>query len=235
MQILGGSTKLPPLPEYELQPKPDLLPLISDKLLTLILPVVAYWTLSMLFHWIDMNDYFSHYRLHTPAEVLKRNHVSRWEVVRDVIIQQVLQIGMGTVLNMTEPDEFIGKKEYDVAVWAQRIRFAQRLIPSTLALASINAQGLSQNLAKAHPMLSGIVAGGSYPTLNQLVIRSTGIEENVPAFAGWELWLAKAIYHVIFPALQFGLAIVVLDTWQYFLHRAMHMNKWLYSTTFFIL
>ena len=183
----------------------------------------------MFFHWIDVNDYFSQYRLHTPAEVLKRNHASRWEVVRDVVLQQIIQTVVGTLLNSTEPDDMIGREQYDIAVWAQRVRLAQRLIPGLLALASINAQGLSNNLAKAHPMISGIVAGGSYPTLNRIIIQPTGVEETIPAFASWELQLAKAIYHIIVPALRFGLAIVVVDTWQYFLHRAMHMNKWLYS------
>ncbi|RZM21270.1 MAG: hypothetical protein EOO88_33820, partial [Pedobacter sp.] len=36
--------------------------------------------------------------LHTPAEVLKRNHVSRWDVFQDVIVQQVLQTFFGLVL-----------------------------------------------------------------------------------------------------------------------------------------
>lgn len=229
MQFLGNSSDLPPLPAYQLKLQPDLIPPIPDKLLTLILPVVAYWALSMLFHWIDVCDYFSRYRLHTPAEVLKRNRVSRWEVIRDVIIQQVIQTAVGILLNMTEPDEFVGKEEYDIAVWAQRIRVAQKIVPSVLALASINAQGLSNNLGKAHPMLSGVVAGGSYPTLNRIVILSSGVEKTVPAFASWENWLAKAIYYIIFPLVQFAVAILFVDTWQYFLHRAMHMNKWLYS------
>ena len=233
MQFFEGSTALPPLPDYQLKPQPNLIHPIPDKLLTLILPIVAYWVVSLFFHWIDVNDYFSKYRLHTPAEVLKRNHVSRWEVVRDVIIQQIIQTAVGTLLNMTEPDDFVGKEEYDIAVWARRIRIAQRVVPALLAVASIDAQGLSQNLAKTHPMLSGVIAGGSYPSLNSRVIWSTGIEETVPEFASWETWLAKAIYHVIFPAFQYVVAIIVVDTWQYFLHRAMHMNKWLYSESKF--
>ena len=41
---------------------------------------------------------------------------------------------------------------------------------------------------------------------------------------------AQAIYYVIIPAFQFVLAVCVVDTWQYFLHRATHMNKYLYTT-----
>ena len=228
MESLHGSA-LPPLPDYDLKPQPNLLGPIPDKFLTLLAPVIAYWVSSLLWHFIDVYDFFSRYRLHTPAEVLKRNRVSRWEVVRDVIIQQIIQTAVGTLLNMTEPDEFIGREAYDVAVWARRIRLAQGFIPGALALVSINAQGLSSNIAKSHPILSGALAGGSYPSLNRVIISSAGIEKIVPTFASWELWAAKTIYHVLFPALQFAIAIVVVDTWQYFLHRAMHMNRWLYS------
>ena len=55
----------------------------------------------------------------------------------------------------------------------------------------------------------------------------------VPTFAVWEMLAAKAIYWVVIPVFQFGLAIIFVDTWQYFLHRAMHMNKWLYSMYLF--
>jgi sphinganine C4-monooxygenase len=220
---------LPPLPEYSLAPLPPLLPPIPDKLLTLLLPIAAYWALSMLFHWIDVKDYFSKYRLHTPAEVLKRNRVTRWEVVRDVIIQQVIQTVVGTLLGMTEPDDFFGRKDYDVSVWARRIRAMQKAVPMLLSLVSINPSELANNLSGSHPTLAGAVSGGVYPLLTKIVTFADGHQEAVPAFAAWEILVAKALYWFVVPALQFGLAIFVVDTWQYFLHRAMHMNKWLYS------
>ena len=218
---------LPPLPLYQLTPLPSLLPPIPDKLLTLLLPIVAYWGLSMFFHWIDTNDYFPQYRLHTPAEVTKRNKVSRWEVVRDVVIQQVVQTAVGWVLGMTEPDDFVGKEEYDVAVWARRIRVAERAIPGLLATIGLDAKGLAKYLNPSHPTLAGVLVGGRYPTVDSMKAVGSGFQTK--SFAGWELALASAIYWVLVPILQFGVAIVVVDTWQYFLHRAMHMNKWLYS------
>ena len=221
--------ELPPLPQYQLTPLPSLVPPIPDKLLTLLLPIAAYWILSMFFHWIDTKDYFSQYRLHTPAEVLKRNHVSRWEVVRDVIIQQIIQTAVGTLLGMTEPDDFYGKDHYYVMLWGRRIRIVQRVIPGLLSLLSINAKGLADSLSGTHPMLAGALAGGLYPSLNEATTTTSG-QAPVPAFAAWEVVTAQALYWYIIPALQFGLAIFVVDTWQYFLHRAMHMNKWLYST-----
>lgn len=172
----------------------------------------------MFFHWIDTMDYFPQYRLHTPAEVLKRNKVSRWEVIRDVVVQQIVQTAVGWALGMTEPDDFFGKEQYDVAVWARRIRIAERAIPGTLALVGLDAAGLAETLMPAHPTLAGAIVGGQYKT-NE-------------GFASWEVSLAWALYWVLVPALQFLAGILVVDTWQYFLHRAMHMNKWLYSTLF---
>jgi len=229
MLVWEGQRALPPLPEYQLTPTPSLIPGISDKFLTLIAPHIAYWSLSLFFHWIDRNNFFAKYRLHTPAEVLKRNHVSRWEVFRDVVVQQVIQTGVGQILNITEPDDFSGKEEYDITVWGRRIRLAQRLIPTMLAFFGIDPAGLSRNLADSHPLASGALAGGIYPTLGQLMISADGESSFIPIFASWETQLAKALYWVIVPALQFFMAILVVDTWQYFLHRAMHMNKWLYS------
>ena len=183
----------------------------------------------MIFHWIDTKDLFSQYRLHTPAEVLKRNHVSRWEVVRDVVLQQIIQTLVGTVLGMTEPDDVYGKENYDVAVWARRIRIMQRALPGLLSLFSINANGLAKNMAGSYPTLAGALSGGVYPSLTEAVLLSNGGHVSIPSFATWELSAAKAMYWYIIPAVQFGVGIFIVDTWQYFLHRAMHMNKWLYS------
>lgn len=224
------SNELPALPEYHLTPLPPLIWPIPDKLLTLLLPIAAYWSLSMLFHWIDTKDYFPQYRLHTPAEVAKRNKVSRWEVVRDVVLQQIIQTAVGVLLGMTEPDDFFGKEKYDVAVWARSIRIAERAIPGLLASVGLDAAGLAKNLSPAHPMLAGAILGGRYPSVDSMGSVRAFSKFAVPSFANWELTLASAIYWILVPLLQFGVAILVVDTWQYFLHRWMHMNKWMYST-----
>jgi sphinganine C4-monooxygenase len=204
-----------------------LISFIPDFYLSLILPFVAYWAFSLFFHYIDVMDIWPQYRLHTPAEILKRNHVSRYEVARDVIVQQIIQTLVGAVLGLTEPEEMAGKTDYDIACWAQRLRLAQRALPQLLGLLGLNAAAISKNMSGSHPMIAAVLAGGKYPSLNMGLDVVTGVA--VPAFASWEIFTAKAIYWYIVPALQFILAILIVDTWQYFLHRAMHMNKWLYS------
>lgn len=222
---------LPPLPTYTLRTRQDLIAAVPDNILTLILPIVAYWGLSMIYHYLDVNDYFVQYRLHTPAEVLKRNKVTRWEVVRDVVIQQVIQTVAGLAFLWFDSEETVGREEYDVAVWAQRLRILQKAIPSLLALAGVDAAGLATSLSQSgYTMLAGAIAGGSYPGVTQSLVLDTGVKTVVPAFTGWELTVAGLIYWYLVPTLQFILAICIVDTWQYFLHRAMHLNRWLYVT-----
>ncbi|KAF9887380.1 hypothetical protein FE257_010235 [Aspergillus nanangensis] len=222
---------LPPLPAYTLTPRPPLLAPIPDNILTLILPIAAYWALSMVYHYVDAMDFFPQYRLHTPAEVLKRNRVSRWEVVRDVILQQIIQTIAGYGLSYFDAEECVGREEYDVALWARRIRIAQRGLPHLFTLFGVDATGLSKNLLhNGHSTLGAIVAGGRYSGLTQSIIQENGAEVVAPAFAAWELAAASLIYWYLIPTLQFVWGVCVVDTWQYFLHRAMHLNRWLYVT-----
>jgi sphinganine C4-monooxygenase len=128
---------------------------------------------------------------------------------------------------MTEPEDMIGKEGYDVTVWAQRIRLAQRAIPGFLAVIGVDAVKLANNVARSAPMLAGAIAGGLYPSQSPKLL---AIPETTSTFTSWEMMAAGAIYWYLVPACQFALAIFFVDTWQYFLHRAMHMNQWLYST-----
>ncbi|GKT53162.1 fatty acid hydroxylase superfamily protein [Colletotrichum tofieldiae] len=156
--------ELPPLPAYTLKPYDDMIPGLPDVYLRILLPIVVYWILSLFFHLIDVYDVWPQYRLHTPEEITKRNHVSRYEVARDVVLQQLIQIFMSVFLEYIDDEQLTGREDYDVAVWATR------------------------------------------------------------------LLVAKAIYWLVIPGFQLFAAISILDTWQYFLHRLMHVNKWMYTT-----
>ncbi|KAK0623609.1 fatty acid hydroxylase superfamily-domain-containing protein [Immersiella caudata] len=227
MANMTSASDLPPLPTYELRPMPDLLPFISDFWLSILAPHIAYWAVSIFFHFIDVFDLFPQYRLHTPEEISQRNLASRWQVFRDVILEQIIQIATVAVLNLTEAQQMTGMEDYDVAVWATRIRLAQRSLPTILGVLGLNATSISKNMAASHPLLAGALAGGHYPFLTTQLDGVSGVQ--VPAFAMWELMAAKAIYWVIIPTFQCWLAVCFMDTWQYFWHRAMHVNKWMYT------
>ncbi|KAF2657606.1 sphingosine hydroxylase [Lophiostoma macrostomum CBS 122681] len=215
MATANSSFELPPLPGYTLKPLPPLISWLPDPVLALALPAIGYWVVSLLFHLIDVYDLFPQYRLHTPAEVLKRNHVSRWDVFRDVITQQVIQTVFGLAMIFLDEEATCGKDDYNVAWYGRQIRLAQRAIPPILATVGLNSSALASKVSASQPMLASALAGG----------QSMG-----PTFATWELTVAKMLYWYAVPALQFLCGILILDTWEYFLHRAMHMNKWLYVT-----
>lgn len=105
---------------------------------------------------------------------------------------------------------------------------AQRVIPGLLGLVGVDSVALSTKLS-GFPALSAALAGGVYPDLWQTVSTADGREVVAPAFAGWEVLLATFLYHYFVPSLQFFVAVLVVDTWQYFWHRAMHLNRWLYG------
>ncbi|KAM9876632.1 hypothetical protein VD0002_g6251 [Verticillium dahliae] len=218
---------LPPLPSYTEKAIPDIVPGIPNFYMFPILPIIIYWILSIFFHIIDTYDVWPQYRLHTPEEITKRNHVSRYEVARDVVVQQFIQIGMALFLDATEAAQMIGSEEYDVAVWATRVRLAQRGLPALLGFLGLNAATISKNMSASHPLIAGALAGGHYPSLMSPSIDGVNA---VPTFALWELMVAKAIYWAIIPTLQIFIGTVLLDTWQYFLHRLMHVNKFMYTT-----
>ena len=220
---------LPPLPSYTLHELPPLIPGVPDSVLQMMAPIVAYWSMSLFFHYIDEYDIWPQYRLHTPAELLKRNRATRWEVVKDVVLQQVVQTIFGLAIGWYDPVETYGKEDYDIAVWAQKLRLWQRGIPKVLGLVGLDSTSLGSMVAKTHPTLAGPLLGGYYPALLQSVSGTVGNVAMVPAFAPWELLAAKAIYWALVPGLRFLVAIVWVDTWQYILHRGMHMNKFLYT------
>lgn len=206
---------MPSLPGYTLIERPQMISGVPDYVVQMTLPVIAYWVVSMIFLVLDECDLFPQYRLHTPAEIAKRNKVSRYEVLRDVIVQQINQTLFGIFLAYFDPPEMIGKEDYDIAGWALRLRTVQSYIPAVLRAVGVDASRLALNLAQNQPSIASVLAGGAY---------------DPPGFAKWELRTASAIYWVGVPLAQFVIAVVLVDTWQYFIHRAMHMNKFLYTT-----
>ena len=229
MSNLTYTSDLPPLPSYSLRPVPPLIPGISDLNLSLILPILAYWIGSLIFDYIDGTDFLDRYRQHTSAEELTRNTVTRSQCIKGVMLNQGVQTLLGIVLGYFGSGDLCGSEDYDVAVWAQRIRIAQGAIPSLLALIGLDAKGLAQNFAVYRPNAAAALMGGKYLHLTQTITDLSGDKLTAPAFADWEMTLASNIYWYVIPTIQFGVAIFVSDSWQYFGHRWQHENRWLYS------
>lgn len=222
------AASLPPLPEYTLTPRPSIIPGLSDGFFKLIAPPIAYWLFGFFWYLVDRWDLFPQNKIHTPEEELKRNRVDLATVCVNLLKQQGLQIGLG-VLTMPQKAkvDFVGKENYDIAVWARRLRYVEQLLPTLLATAGLDSGSMASRLAGSYPYLAGVLRGGDYPWLTQTMM-ADGIVQTVPAFSEWELLFGKVMYWAVMPVVQLGLAIFFIDLWQYMVHRWMHTNKWLY-------
>ncbi|CAM9021669.1 unnamed protein product [Wickerhamomyces anomalus] len=155
-------------PDYKLVEKPSLIEGIPDNILALIAPVVAYWTYSGFFYIIDTFEIAEKYRIHPPEEVASRNKASRIDVLKDVILQHIIQTIVGLVVANFDPIQYTGDEEYQI--W---------------------------KLSHKYPMV---------PT----------------SFLRF--------YHLYgFSMLKIFIAFLIIDSWQYWLHRIMHLNKALYK------
>lgn len=78
-------------------PKDQLLSFTPDYNLALAAPVIAYWSLSLVFHFLDISNWrwLDKYRIHESAEVQSRNLVTIGEVIRAVFWQHVVQTIIG--------------------------------------------------------------------------------------------------------------------------------------------
>ncbi|KAL9600223.1 MAG: hypothetical protein Q9179_003289 [Wetmoreana sp. 5 TL-2023] len=182
--------------------------------------------MSFIFWYIDRRDWFSQYRIHTPEEFKQRNRVTVGEVLRSVLFQQAIQTALGLAIGyLTDAGDFRGREEYNVAAWAGRVHRARDVVPWILAILGIDAKMLGQQLQayklplKAPEKPLALLSTVIYPHLG---------EGLTYGFTTWEIWAAKVIYWIVEPAARFGIAVFFSDSWQYFWHRAMHSNKWMY-------
>ncbi|KAF9947042.1 hypothetical protein BGZ70_002905 [Mortierella alpina] len=155
-----------------------LLPFISDQSLALILPVVVYWAYSLLLHWLSTKEFpwLEKYRIHDKEDEM-RNKVSLPEVVRAVIMQQLLQTVLGFLVVITNHSE---------------VAFDDELAQS-----------------RYQQWMASLLS----PVLNETTIQL----------------MAYIAYQYIESSARFFVAMAVLDTWQYFLHRLFHVVPFLYK------
>ncbi|CAL8580637.1 Sphingolipid C4-hydroxylase sur2 [Xanthoria parietina] len=216
------------LPSPDLGPRASLLPFLADHHLPYLVPVIFYWVISFIFHYIDTRGLFSRYKLHTSAEDLTKNRASRKDVIKFALIQQAAQCTLGYL--MADDSEQFVSPEYATASWAQRFRYMraiiQRSVPYMSNLWLWTGYG-TKGSGNASP------AGVWQDALGDLLGNTTrGLDTSRigPApFTPQEVMFAKAMYWVLVPLFQYVAAMVLADTFQYFTHRAFHVNKWLYK------
>ncbi|XP_010683203.2 sphinganine C4-monooxygenase 1 [Beta vulgaris subsp. vulgaris] len=121
---------------------------VSDEILGTFAPIVVYWVYSGIYMLLGS---FDNYRLHSRKDEDEKNLVSKFTVVKGVLLQQIVQAVVAIIL---------------------------------FALTGSSNEAASEQ--KEHVVV------------------------------------------LFYLGCQFGTAMFVLDTWQYFMHRYMHNNKFLY-------
>lgn len=174
-------------------PRPSLVDGISDHHLALAAPIVAYWSLSLFFHYLDTRDWKSlqKYRIHDSSEVASRNRVSRSTVILAVIFQQIVQTALGLFWMDAETTAAVDHdaKTAEISRWFALVFGQQSFAPDSLSY-FVYWWGI--------PSLQFLFA--MYVASVRVLVR---LNEQHP--------------------LSF-----IIDTWQYFLHRSMHINKFMY-------
>ncbi|ODN98511.1 C4-hydroxylase [Cryptococcus wingfieldii CBS 7118] len=170
--------------------RPHIFSFISDKYLSIAAPILAYWFYSTFFHLIDTAQfpYFENRRIHDSPEMLARNKVTIWDVIKAVVLQHVIQAVLAWW--WIEDDEVILQRE----IYKDHLAAMGHMAPW--------------------------VADGTLLVLG----RRTGeqlLKNHGEAMVRWLYWWG-------IPAAQMIFAFFVIDSWQYFWHRAMHTNRWLY-------
>lgn len=156
-------------PVVSLKLKKDLIPGIPDGILSLMAPVIAYWVYATMFHIIDVYELAEKYRIHPSEEEESRNKATMLDVIKDVIIQHIIQTVVGYAFIMFDPPQTTGGELR--VMWHLRHTYVPTFVPDSM-----------------------LWVGYMY---------------------GWSF-------------VRLCIAICIIDSWQYWLHRFMHINKTLY-------
>lgn len=80
---------------------------ISDKHLSLLMPVLVYWVTSLLYHALDVLQpkWSERYRMHPPEQIKQRNRVTMRKVILMVVLQHVVQTVLGILVLDDTPYE----------------------------------------------------------------------------------------------------------------------------------
>lgn len=218
-------------PSCVLVPQEPLLPWISDNVLAIVLPTVVYAVAGAFFHLLDVYELFDNYRIHPSQDELKRNHVTRWQCLQTVVRYHAMQIVIGLLLSYGNGPPMVRDEACNIHQAATVLRSIPNPIPLLLNTIGIDARQLSQSTRASSATLAQIIGGNYQPvnnTIRALNSSSSDFVNSSNDFTDLELTLAKFSVNVLTPALQYLIALIVVDTWIYFTHRLCHVNRTLY-------
>ncbi|KAI9718465.1 MAG: Cholesterol 25-hydroxylase-like protein [Chrysothrix sp. TS-e1954] len=209
----------PPAPSCTLVPQASLIPRISDSTLAVLLPTLVYAVAGGFFHLLDTYELFSNHRIHPSGDELKRNHITKWQCLQGVVRYHVMQISIGLFLDYGSSPTMVGDDNCRILRAANAISQSRNLVPMALTSMGIDAKGFGFATQGISARLAQVV-GGDY-------MSSENVQQR-PTFSAMEVSLAKFVVFIGIPAIQYLVALAVVDTWIYFTHRLCHVNKTLY-------
>ena len=185
--------------------------------------------IGLVFHYIDTHRLLAKYKLHTPAEDLRKNRATRQDVIKFALLQQAAQCALGYW--MADDQELHIPDDYMVASWAKRIRFFQSLSYQWLNTVSMQLFSIEIYPKGYDSLTTAAFSPRTFapPAPNVSHILDTRIGQVSAPLSALEMVTAKTAYWVLVPVLQYIAAMFLADSMQYFTHRAFHVNKWLYS------
>lgn len=168
-------------PAITVATKPSLINGVPDGVLALIAPVVAYWSFSLIFHLLDIYKLAESHRIHPSEEMKRRNKAGRMEVLREVILQHLIQSAVGLLtlkIDSGSIHQVTGYEDHTVWQWKQAL---YRLMGPHLINHYVN-----------------------------------------------DKWIHYIYHYGALSLVKILVAFIFVDTWQFFLHYAMHYWPSLY-------
>lgn len=182
---------------------------------------------GFVFHYIDARGLLTAYKLHTPAEDMTKNRATKRDVIKVALFQQALQCTIGYLTS--GPDDFVPHVS-GIGQWIQTIRNVESLILQWMRNTEPRLLWILKEpkTYESAPIVSyqSKVSHSIMTNFSQMAVAYTG---NDLSSSASEIFAAKALYWIIVPLLQYIVVMFLADTFQYFTHRALHVNKFLYS------
>lgn len=98
--------------------RPRLFSFLDDKYLSLLAPICVYWISASFFHLLDISGLkcIERYRIHESVADKSKNKVSLGNVIRCIILQQIIQTVLGVAVMYWDPVETpsLAKHAYDI-------------------------------------------------------------------------------------------------------------------------
>lgn len=146
-------------------------------------------------------------------------------MIRFALFQQVSQCVLGYWM-ACDTEQFV-PHDYAVSVWAQKIRDSETLACQRMRYLGFGLTWIASKFDGYSPASTVAFTQSQLGNFSQDC--QTQITADSTPSSSLELMIAKCLYWILVPLFQYISAMVLADTFQYFTHRAFHVNRWLYS------